>query len=134
MNTFPFKIAIFDLDLTLWDGNKLYPATLQILELFKKHNIKQYISSFNLQARNYCEHLKIDHYFEDIYYGRKFKKSQMVNEILRKNKTVDNRHIVFFDDNFDNIIDVFLTHNLKTIHIDPRKGITWKDVSGLTSY
>jgi len=122
---FSFKIAIFDLDQTLWNGKKLFSSVHSILSMFRSHNIKLYIASFNLIAPKYCERLGIDHYFSDIKYGQDRSKSAMIREILTNHPDVKSSDVIFFDDNGQNIADVIISTDVAAVHVDWFTGITW---------
>lgn len=123
-----YKLVIFDLDLTLWDGEKLFSQTLPILEGLRQRGILMYIASFHLDAKACCEQLKINHFFDDIYYGRHWKKSDMVTTILQKNNDINANYVLFFDDNIDNIIDVGINTGVKTIHVNKDDGVKWRSI------
>lgn len=124
LSTFDFNIAIFDLDLTLHDGEKLYPDTVSILSSLKSRGIKLYIASFHLDAAGCCKHYQIDEYFEEILYGRDKSKYEMISSIMDKNNTTDHQEVIFFDDNIYNVIDVKQRCNIRVVHIDIL-GISW---------
>lgn len=128
MNKLDFSLAIFDLDLTLWDGKQLYKETRYILDTLKKQGIILYVASFHLYADRCCKKLGISHYFEDIYFGRDRKKSDMINDIMSRHKNINRHKVVFFDDNFDNLIDVSTHNSIKTIHINKNTGVTWNNI------
>lgn len=135
MSQFDFKIAVFDLDFTLHDGINLYRNVLDILRSLKSNGIILYIASFNRNARQICEKLNISEYFTDIYYGRERSKSDMLTDILFKNRHMEHSkyEVVFFDDDFENILDVRKRINVRTAHIGI-KGISWKHIPVKFSY
>jgi FMN phosphatase YigB (HAD superfamily) len=124
---FDFKIAVFDLDETLWDGTKLFYDTQYILSTLKSCGIKLYIASFHLDARTCCKDLNIEHYFDDILYGRDKTKLEMIKIIINKFGADDNiaeTDVIFFDDNQTNITDVKKNSSIKTVLVGTR-GINW---------
>lgn len=120
-----FKIVIFDLDDTLWDGKKLYDDTLLILVTLKKRGIKMYIASFNTDAAHCCKQLGINSYFEDILYGRNKTKLDMIKYISQKNPTVSQKEMIFFDDNFHNVREVRINSDVHAVIVGIN-GISWK--------
>lgn len=135
---FDFKVSVMDLDMTLWNGKKLYVDIHSILSTLKKDGIKLYVASFHTEARKCCEKLGIAHYFEDILYGRDRTKLQMIKEIMGKHPGVAENEVAFFDDNFNNIMEVKLSGmDIKAVHIDSN-GLSWlfipsRFISGRTS-
>lgn len=128
--SFGFRIAVFDLDDTLWNGIKLFTDSKQILTALKAHGIKLYLASFHTDAKNCCRLLNIDHYFTDILYGIEKTKSDMIKYIINKNPNVSEKEIAFFDDNIDNIINVRLNTNIKTVYVS--NGIKWDHILDTT--
>lgn len=125
---FSFKIAIFDLDDTLWNGKKLFDDTKLILSTLKNSGVKMYIASYHMDAIVCCKHLGIESYFEDILYGRNKTKLDMINYIISKNPSVEQAEMVFFDDNKINIKDIKANTNVHVIHIGDT-GIKWETVA-----
>lgn len=97
-----FKIAVFDLDNTLWNGEELYSETIDILEYLKNKNVFLYIASYHQDALSVCRNLNILKYFDGILYGTEQTKLEMIN-IIKANHVNDETEIVFFDDNMTNI-------------------------------
>jgi HAD superfamily phosphatase (TIGR01681 family) len=124
MAEYNFKVAVFDLDQTLWDGEKLYPTTLEILENLKNANIKMYICSYHLFPVECCQLLGIYDYFTAITYGRDRPKSSMIYEIIQ-HANVPNWEVVFFDDNINNIIDTKKHIPQMASILVSSKGLTW---------
>lgn len=125
--TFPFKLAIFDLDLTLWDGCNLYADIHSILQKLKSEGIRMYIASYNTAAIDCCKMLGIDGYFNGIYYTLYHQgatKLNMILEILQNNSDIKDSEVVFFDDHPTNIKDIGMATKIKSIHID-RFGLSW---------
>ena len=120
---FDFKIAVFDLDLTLWNSEDLYPDVLSILQMLKQCNIPLYIASFHKEALQCCDDLNISNYFDNIYYGRHMNKLQMINEIKKQHVDIQDHEIVFFDDNPHNIQHVQKNSNIKSILVN--EGLSW---------
>lgn len=125
---FNFKIAIFDLDDTLWNGKTLFDDTRLILSTLKSSGVKMYVASYHTGAAECCSMLGIDKYFEEILYGREKSKLDMVNYIIEKNPTVDQREMVFFDDNYDNVMSVRDGTKVHVIRIEDT-GIRWEYVA-----
>jgi FMN phosphatase YigB (HAD superfamily) len=125
--SFDFRIAIFDLDLTMFDGKKLYTDVVSILHHLKSNGVKLYVASFHLDAENCCKELSIADYFEEIHYGRDRSKADMIMSIIKKNRIITHHDVVFFDDNFENIRDVKMRTNVRAIHIDDF-GLSWINV------
>ena len=57
------RLVIFDLDRTLWDGTKLYPDVVKMLEHLRGRNVFIAMASHNTEAFEICQMLKISHYF-----------------------------------------------------------------------
>ena len=133
MSCLNFKIAIFDLDWTLWDGTQLYAETVQILTNLASHGIHMYVASFHTSAQEQCKMLGIDHFFTGILYGRDRPKSEMIRDIIAHHQNVLPSDIVFFDDTFENLLEVKMAHNIKTIHVSKSDGITWRDIPKVDS-
>lgn len=126
-NIMNFKLAIFDLDETLWDGSSLYPDTKSILTTLKLQGMHLYIASFNPDAPKTCDNLGIHQYFNNIEYGSGKSKYQMIKEILKKHPTIPERDIVFYDNDADNVADVKKRLNINVVHINST-GIKWYDI------
>lgn len=119
-------ILIFDLDWTLWDGDKLYEDVIPILNLCQSKNMHMYIASHNSKADKYCKNLGIDKYFTNIFFNKN-PKSKMIECIIRSHGHTD---MCFFDDNFDNLIDVFnICDHITTVHTP--QGLQWKNIQWL---
>ncbi len=130
-NNFTFKVAIFDLDLTLWDSKKLFDDVREILECLSKANIKMYIASFHTQALECCKQLNIDHFFEDIHYGQTQTKAEMIQKIIKNHPYIPKSEFVFFDDNLCNIFDVKRNTGIRTILVN-QKGLNWSYIPTIT--
>jgi HAD superfamily phosphatase (TIGR01681 family) len=127
---YSFKLAVFDLDQTLWDGRQLYDDVKNVLNNLKESGVIMHVASFHLEARKCCEYLNIQNYFSSIQYGRTRTKAQMINDILIQTPYIQRDDVVFFDDNFENIINVRMQLNIKTVHIN--NGLSSRDVPCLT--
>jgi soluble P-type ATPase len=123
-----FKIAVFDLDYTLWDGTKLFSDTVDILKTLKQKGIPLYIASFHTDALNVCKDLQIDHFFQRVLYGIDRTKLDMIRDILSDHTTVSESDTVFFDDNYENIQLVKKESSVRCVHI-PEGGITWYHIT-----
>ncbi len=121
-----FKVVIFDLDLTLWNGRVMYNDTLQILKYMRKNNIPMYIASFHSAAPFVTHNLGIINYFNEIHYGQFSSKAHMISQILKYHPNVKKNEILFFDDDKFNIEDVRRKHGIRTIHV--KNGIKWNDI------
>lgn len=121
---YDFKVAIFDLDMTLWDEKELFPYTHSILSELKSKNITIYMSSFNAKAEHYCKILNIEQYFSKIYFGLERDKVCIINEIKSKHPELCNNDFVFFDDNINNIHRVKKHTNIQSVLIT--NGISWE--------
>jgi FMN phosphatase YigB (HAD superfamily) len=60
------KLFVFDLDDTLWNGEKLYPQVVKILNALKRRRIKIAMISYNFMANEICEKLNIEYFFDKI--------------------------------------------------------------------
>jgi phosphoglycolate phosphatase-like HAD superfamily hydrolase len=118
-----FKIAIFDLDMTLWDGNTLYESAYNILKFLRNQNVDLYMISYNHQAYHICEKLGILKYFKRIYKDNTKKKSEIIKTIP---EIQIEQHVVFFDNDIWNILDVMSDTNVKPILIS--NGIKWENI------
>jgi predicted phosphatase len=120
---FEFKIAVFDLDKTLWDEKILYKDTINILKTLYRYNIRIYLVSYNLDADKVCKLLNIEQYFDKIFFDRSKSKLQYIKEILELNENIKDSELIFFDDLIYNISEVKLGSNVQTVHIND--GIDW---------
>ena len=77
------RVIVFDLDFTIWDGKKIYPNIIPLLESLKT-SASLYVASFNLVAPDVCRKLNIHDYFTDILYDRSLTKKQMMIEIMNR--------------------------------------------------
>jgi FMN phosphatase YigB (HAD superfamily) len=109
-----YKLAIFDLDGTLWNGKELFTDTISILTILRNLDVKLYIASFHQDAYNCCIRLGIAHFFEDIIYGRGRSKFNMIESIM-KLTNITGDEIIFFDDILHNIRDVQKNSNITSI-------------------
>lgn len=123
-----FKVAIFDLDLTLWDYTKLYDEAIDILTTLKSLGVKMYIASYNSEAKQVCEILNISDFFKTIYGRDKqphMSKLDMVEAIMTENKLPLNSYI-FLDDNIDYIREISVECGIRCRHI--KYGISWSQI------
>lgn len=111
-----FKIAVFDLDDTLWNGEELFSETIYILEHLKNKNVFLYIASYHQDALSVCRNLNILKYFDGILYGTEQTKLDMLNTI-KANHLYDEADIVFFDDNMMNIRLVRDNSKIRCIYV-----------------
>lgn len=125
-NKYNFKVAVFDLDYTLWNGIDLYPEVVRVLDDLRVNGICMHVASFHLKASKCCERLGIKDFFSSIQYGRNRTKSQMITEIMKLHPGIQKNDIVFFDDTFDNIINVKVALGIKTVHVT--KGLSSKNI------
>jgi FMN phosphatase YigB (HAD superfamily) len=125
---YSFKLAVFDLDDTLWNGEELFRDTKNILTTLKSNGIPIYIASFHTGALDACKSLNIDIYFNDILFGRDKTKHQMIMDILKKHPDIQESDVVFYDDNLANICDVQKNSQIQTVHIGP-DGLQWYHVN-----
>lgn len=123
---FPFKVAIFDLDLTLWDGKNLYEDAYDILYTMKNTGVKLYVVSYNLFANKVCQELGISKFFDQIFERRRIPKSIIVNYITQSNKTTKHIDTTFYDDRLDNITDVKMRSRAVPVLVE--NGIKWTDI------
>lgn len=126
------KLAVFDLDQTLWDGRKLYPDVQNILASLHLLGVKMYIASYNENPLYCCQLMNIAHYFQKYYYGLGRPKSQMIREIIEENPNITQNEVAFFDDQEFNILDV--KKNLAIIAVKVLNGLGWNHVNNLISY
>jgi FMN phosphatase YigB (HAD superfamily) len=123
-----FKIAVFDLDQTLWDGRKLYSDVRNILETLRKGGISMYVASFHTDAANVCKELGIGSFFKKIHYGIEKNKLEMIREILIDIPEAKESDVAFFDDNYENIKLVKKETDIRCIHVVD-SGITWYHIN-----
>lgn len=128
-SAFPFKIAIFDLDFTLWDGKMLYKDVFEILYCLQQSNIKMYIVSYNSHAKDVCKSLGIVEFFHDIYNQRNVPKSYLINHIAKLNKIYISKSNIFFDDDMKNIDDVTKYGCATAVLV--KKGLKWRHIPSL---
>jgi FMN phosphatase YigB (HAD superfamily) len=122
---FKFKICIFDLDYTLWDGEVLYPDTIKILKHLFSSGVSLYVSSRNANAVDCCKNLGIYNYFINIQCTMDSKVST-INKILTENINVEKSNVIFYDDSFKNLIQVSQSCGICTRLI--RNGIKYSDI------
>ncbi len=122
---FDFKLAIFDLDKTLWDGTKLYPDVFEILFYMKQVGVKMFVVSLNPSAKEICQRLGIANFFEAFHGAPDIRKALLIHKIKIKNN-VPSRWAIFFDDDFNHIVDTFRHRVCKVRHIT--KGLSWENV------
>jgi magnesium-dependent phosphatase-1 len=121
------QLAIFDMDQTLVDET-LYHDVEDVLEHLKKNNIKMAIASYNPYAQWLCERYSITHNF-DIICGYHNSKGKMmhIEEIkkyyFKKNKTIPEIEILFFDDDPNNINEIKKHTKIKCVLV-PEGGLT----------
>ncbi len=123
-----FKIAVFDLDQTLWDGRKLYSDVTNILKTLHKKGISMYVASFHTDALNVCKELGINQFFKKIHYGIERNKLEMIRNILIDLPEAKESDVAFFDDNYENIKLVKKETNIRCIHVVD-SGITWYHIN-----
>jgi hypothetical protein len=121
-----YKIFIFDLDLTLWDGRCLYPDVYGILTFLKSINKMLYVVSYHSHAKMCCEYLQIQDFFNNILYDRNVEKNVMVKNILREHQNIKEEEIVFYDDQLINILDVYKNNKILSILIE--EGLKWEHI------
>lgn len=117
------SVAVFDLDGTLWDGNELFPDVPDILENLAESRVPVYLASFNTCALEVCKILEIEHYFEQIIYGRDKSKLEMLKIVMGFHPDVPQHQVVFYDDDPYNITEVKKNSNITAIHT--AAGIHW---------
>ncbi len=127
---FNFKLAVFDLDETLWDcNNKLYDDAKSILATLNACGIPLYIASFNTDAEETCKLLGIRQYFHDVHFGRDKTKYQMLQEIIKKHTNITETDVAYFDDNIHNINDIKNKSHIVAVHIEGTRGLTWSHIT-----
>lgn len=126
------KVYIFDLDDTLYlrkvddEYKKNYEYELiKFLTKLKNNNKILGVASHNISPRYFLRMMNIDTYFDYIIGEYPRKKSNMIVEIL-KNINKVKEDVIFFDDLDSNIIECN-ENGIKSIKIDPRKGIEFKE-------
>lgn len=103
---FNFKVAVFDLDETLWNGRTLFPDVIKIFELLKQQSITIYIASYHLDPSSVCKQLGLDKYISGVFFGRNRLKSDMIKDIIAIHSNLTPDKFIFFDDNYRNTKDV----------------------------
>ena len=128
------KLYIFDLDDTLWDGKQLYPDVKNILHILRKNNNFIYLASFNKKAPKYLQLLGIQQYFHGGAYGYIpfVTKYDMVKECIdhmQRNYNGMLSSIEFYDDLYNNILNVSSKSNgnIRTVHI--KNGLHWSHIN-----
>ncbi len=126
----PIRLFVFDLDSTLWDGRRLYPDVIEILQHLRNRGHLIYLSSFNVFAPQILQYLKIKHYFHGGVYGLNTTKTQHILEIKQKIKNkvrCDIRfQIDFFDDKLENVQDVAKQSNNAVRAVQAIDGMNWR--------
>ena len=134
------KVYVFDLDNTLFlhhsEANyaeKYHKDVGSFLIKLKMENKKLYIASHNKAPYWYLDRIGIRYLFDDVIYEKKdmncrinkideyTSKKDMLLEIMKK-EMCTNSEIIFFDDHDYNISQV-MSLNVKSIKVDPVKGI-----------
>lgn len=133
------KVYIFDLDDTLYLRNvsdeykKIYEYELiKFLNKLKNNNKILAIASHNISPRYFLRKMNIDTYFDYIIGEYPRKKSDMIVEIL-KNVNKVKEDVIFFDDLSYNILEC-KENGIKSIKIDPKNGIEFKNMEILEYY
>lgn len=126
------KVYVFDLDntLLLWQVDKYYKYEYEsnlknFLENLKCKNHILAIASHNTSPRYYLKKMDIDGLFDYIIGEYPRKKSDMIIEIL-KNVNKAKEDVIFFDDLDLNIIEC-KENNIKSIKVDFKKGVEFKE-------
>ena len=122
------KLVVFDLDWTLWDGDKIYKDTQKILKYCRRKNLKVYIVSYNLYPEEVCRDiLNIHEYIKEYYNDRNKNKIDIIRQILNKdeNQDIGENEVVFFDDQIENFCLPDGRHRIKTYLVNPKKGLTF---------
>lgn len=101
------KLAIFDLDNTLWDGNAVYPAAINTIKYLDQEKIPMCVASFNINAATICNKLQISNYFKVIIGEHQRTKLEMINDIMQNLfPTLKQNEVIFLDDLKNNIEEV----------------------------
>ena len=129
------KVYIFDLDNTLYlrevdpDYKIIYEYELIIfLNNLKKNNKILAIASHNTIPRYYLEKINICNYFDYIIGEYPRSKYCMIEEILKNikiDKCITKNDVIFFDDLNSNIKNC-QENGIKSIKVDPKKGIEFQ--------
>jgi len=126
------KVYVFDLDntLLLWKVDKYYKYEYEsnlkeFLENLKCKNHILAIASHNMSPRYYLKKMDIYELFDYIIGEYPRKKSDMIVEIL-KNVNKIKKDVIFFDDLDSNIIEC-KENGIKSIKVDFKKGVEFKE-------
>jgi HAD superfamily phosphatase (TIGR01681 family) len=122
------KLAIFDFDNTIFHET-INENIFEVIEEYKKKNIKLAIASYNPYVRWFCDRYEITKHFDIILgYHCNNGKNGHIKKILSYYKEhrliFSDNEIIFFDDDITNIADVKKETNITCIHINPATGIT----------
>lgn len=112
---FNFKVAVFDLDETLWNGQTLFPDVVKIFDVLKQQSIAIYIASYHLDPSAVCKQLGIDKYISGVFFGRDRLKSDMIKDIMTIHGGLTPDKFIFFDDRYSNIKDVREKTSINTV-------------------
>jgi FMN phosphatase YigB (HAD superfamily) len=138
------KLVVFDIDDTIHHTQlKQMPAhVLDILNFFHGNDVCIAIASLNQYAPLILDYYKISHLFDVVEYrsnivqcytDEQIQEYYSLNKINMFNRMISKldikyEDILFFDDSLMNVLDA-KELNIKSICVDPKKLITWKNVS-----
>jgi predicted phosphatase len=122
-----FKIAVFDLDGTLWNGIAPFDEGLKVLNYLKSCGLRLYIASFHTAAEECCHYMRIAHYFHGFHYGQDRSKLAMIREVLRREENADvaEHEVVFFDDLPSNVEEVCGSSAVRAVKVEADAGVCW---------
>jgi phosphoglycolate phosphatase-like HAD superfamily hydrolase len=122
----PIKVVILDLDMTLWDGEKMYKDSLEIMKYLNDRCIKVYCISANMYPRTVCEQLGISQYFHRIYCSRDSSKISIIkNKILKRHPWLYSHEMMAFDDQYTQLLELMTAFNgsIHLFHVNENTGI-----------
>jgi predicted phosphatase len=102
------KILIFDMDDTITVNGKLVPGIIDLLTKIKNNGNLIALASFNRSAVEFMKMNNADHLFDVIVCGFNDKTSKAfhVKRCLNSLNQCNFKNVFFFDDVYDNIVDV----------------------------
>lgn len=110
-------LIVFDLDETLWDGNRLFDNIGYMLRKLNENNHYVCLATFNKNPIPILNKFNIYNYFRVIVYNNKKSKLSMIQHCKKMLKLSPNYKTLFFDDNPVNIFETDGMYNCKSFYV-----------------